>query len=141
MRWAIAAVLVACGATGYDPHDPTHLTCPCDDPQTCYDEAAELDKRGETAETGEQLLVLSQCACLEGSLAGCNTLAHYAKDWVEACEHDEEPKRSCAIAGFVYEHAARVPERSGHTFHRDAAAAKAAFDKACRAGATNVCNR
>jgi hypothetical protein len=143
MRWAIAVALVACGAqvTGYDPKDPTHLVCPCDDPQTCYDQAAELDKRGETAETGEELLELSQCACLEGSMGGCNTLAHFAKDWVAACDRDEDPKNSCAIAGFVHEHAVRVPDRSGRTFHRDAAAAKAAFDKACRAGATNVCNR
>jgi len=139
----VAIVPIACGTqvTGYDPNDPTHLTCPCDDPQTCYEQAAELDKQGETAETGEKLLELSQCACLEGSMAGCNTLGHFAKDWVAACDRDAETRNSCAIAGYIHEHAVRVPQGSGKTFHRDPAAAKAAFDKACRAGATVVCNR
>jgi hypothetical protein len=145
MRRVVVAfvITIGCGAqvTGYDPNDPTHLTCPCDDPDTCYEQAATLDKQGETAETGEKLLELSQCACLEGSFAGCNTLGHFAKDWVRACDDDRETRNSCAIAGYIYEHAVRVPDRSGKTFHRDPAAAKAAFDKACRAGATVVCNR
>jgi TPR repeat protein len=139
---AVAAVIAfACApqATGYDASDPTKLTCPCDDPQTCYESAARLDEQGETAETGEQLLELAQCACLEGSFAGCNTLAHFAKDWVAACERGDDVARSCTIAGFVHEHAARVPEGSGKTFHRDPVAARTAFDKACQAGSAVAC--
>ena len=96
------AIAFACAPqlTGYDASDPTKLTCPCDDPQTCYESAARLDEQGETAETGEQLLELAQCACFEGSVAGCNTLAHFAKDWVAAC--DGTRHRSCTIAGFVH---------------------------------------
>ncbi|HEY1958282.1 MAG TPA: hypothetical protein VGH28_21845 [Polyangiaceae bacterium] len=135
--------LVCCGpqVTGYDVSDPTKLTCPCDDPDTCYESAAQLDQRGENAETGEKLLELSQCACLEGSYAGCNTLAHFAKDWVAACDADREPAKSCAIAGFIHEHAVRLPGSSGRSFHRDPAAAKAAFEKACRAGSATACRR
>lgn len=138
-----AAALVACFAqrTGYDPKDPTRLVCPCDDADACYGAAAALDQRGETAETGEELLELAQCACLEGSFAGCNTLAHFAKDWVAACDRGEKTADSCTIAGFVHLHAALVPPASGRTFHHDAAAARAAFDKACAAGSAVACAR
>ncbi len=138
-----AILFCACGAqvTGYDASDPTKLTCPCDDGATCYEAAAQLDKGGETAETGEQLLELSQCACLEGSMAGCNTLGHFAKDWVAACDRDDDPANSCAIAGFIHEHGVRVPNLNGRTFHHDPAAAKTAFEKSCRAGSVIACRR
>jgi organic hydroperoxide reductase OsmC/OhrA len=71
LSWIVVlAAGCAAQATGYDAADPTKLTCPCDDAETCYRSSAEVDKRGENAQTGEQLLVLSQCACFEGSMAG-----------------------------------------------------------------------
>ncbi|CAN5640544.1 hypothetical protein BH09MYX1_BH09MYX1_30090 [soil metagenome] len=136
------ALLVAClgGTPGYDAKDPTVIVCGCHDGQTCYDAAAEADSRlGETDESAEQLLYLSQCACFQDSIAGCNTLAHFAKDWVAECDAGKDVARSCAIAGFVHHHAVSVPPRSGRSFHRDPAAAKAAFARACSAGSRIAC--
>ncbi len=139
---ALAVTLAACAAsaTGYDAKDPTKLTCPCDDPRTCYEAAADLDTaRGETAETGEQLLLLAQCACFEGSMAGCNTLGHFVRDHVKACDRGESVATSCTISGFVYRHGVGLPRMSGASVHHDPAAAHAAFDRACRAGSAIAC--
>ena len=136
-------VLVACfgpQVTGYDAADPTRLVCPCDDGDTCYESAAKLaEQQGETAETGEPLLEYAQCACLEGSYAGCNTLGHFAKDWVDLCNASQDVAKACTMTGFIYEHAVRLP--AGKSVHRDAALSKAAFAKACQAGSTVACRQ
>lgn len=144
-RVAILAALVlfvACvGKTpGYSLSHPTEIVCGCHEPDECYDHASKLSKdRGETAATGEQLLYFSQCACFEGSFAGCNTLGHFAKDFVRACEGGDDVKNSCTIAGFVYLHGVRVPPRSGRSYDADPAKASALFKRACEAGAAEAC--
>ncbi len=139
----LAAVVAACvtsGPLGYHPQNPTELTCPCDDGQSCYQMTVELaEQRGETAETGEGLLALAQCACFQGSSAGCNTLAHFGKDYLASCEAGREVATSCTIAGMIHRHALRVPAISGRSYDRDPAAAKSAFDRACQAGARVAC--
>ena len=142
LLFGVTAVACLGGTPGYDPQDPTKIVCGCHDGQSCYDAAAEMDTRlGETGESAEELLYLSQCACFQDSMAGCNTLAHYAKDWVGACERGEEVAKSCAIAGFVHTHAVAVPQMSGRSFKRDPAAAHAAFARACAAGSQLACQR
>lgn len=134
------ALLSAClPSPGYSASDPGEITCGCHDGQSCYDAAAEVDARGENGSTGEALLYYSQCACFQGSMAGCNTLAHFAKDWVSACERGDDVVNSCAVAGFVYHHGVRVPARNGRSFDRDAALAKASFERACAAGSAVAC--
>ncbi len=135
--------LAACGVgftPGWSPSDPTVLTCGCDEAVACYDAVAALDSReGETAENADELIYLAQCACFLGSMAGCNTLGHYAKDWVHACERGEDVARSCGIAGAIYHHGVRVPHPHGRSVPHDPAAAKAAFDRACQAGSKTAC--
>ena len=127
---------------GYNPKHPSEVICGCHDPDTCYQGASDLaSSRGENAETGEELLYFAQCACFEGSRAGCNTLAHFTKDWVRACESGTDPANSCTIAGFVYEHGVRVPNGAGRSFDRDPAAAASAFKQACDAGSRIACMR
>jgi hypothetical protein len=82
---ALAMYGCSAAADGYDPSSPTHYTCGCDGADACYEAAASLDGKGEKAETGEELLYLSQCACSQGSVGGCNTISHFAKDYVHAC--------------------------------------------------------
>ncbi len=138
----LGASAVACGGgtPGYDANDPTKLTCGCHDGGACYAAAAATAERlGETGESAEELLSLSQCACFQGSRAGCNTLAHYAKDWVAACEGGKDVARSCAIAGFVHTHAVTVPQMSGKSWRRDATLARSAFTRACDAGSQIAC--
>ena len=142
-RTSAALLFTAClsgNTPGYSASSPTEITCGCHDGQSCYDAAAEIDKtRGENASTGEELLYYSQCACFQGSMAGCNTLGHFAKDWVKACERGDDIANSCAIAGFVHHHGVRVPRLNGRSYDRDAAAAKAEFDRACAAGSKVAC--
>lgn len=141
---ALFLVLIAActpSVPGYSKSQPSHLTCGCDGAQACYDGAAHLaESRGETADTGEELLYLAQCACFEGSMAGCNTIAHFAKDYVAACEAGKNAKDSCTIAGMVHLHGVRVPDRNGRSFEPDPAAASAAFAKGCEAGAKPACD-
>ena len=66
ITFVFGAGVIAClgGTPGYDPQDPTKIVCGCHDGQSCYDAAAETDTRlGETGESAEELLYLSQCAC------------------------------------------------------------------------------
>jgi hypothetical protein len=135
-----ASLVAACAAPGYNPARPTEIVCGCHDGASCYDAVAAVAKaRGENAESGEELLYLAQCACFQESFAGCNTLAHFAKDWVAACEAGKEVANACTIAGLVHEHGVRVPRLSGRSFDRDPAAARAAFERACQAGAAIAC--
>jgi hypothetical protein len=135
-----ATLVSGCAVDGYDPQAPTKVTCGCGDGDACYQGGAQLaSASGETAETGEQLLYFSQCACFEGSMAGCNTISHFAKDYVRACETGVDVKNSCTIAGFVYRHGVQVPNLNGRSFDADSKAASSAFAKACQAGATNAC--
>ncbi len=120
MTAALASVLVACAvkAPGYSASSPTQITCGCHDGATWYDETAALaTRRGENADSAEELLYLSQCACFQGSMAGCNTLGHFAKDWTRACEHGDDVATSL----------------------HDPAASRAAFEKAGAAGAAVAC--
>jgi hypothetical protein len=139
----VAALLSSCGlfaTPGYDPDDPSKVVCGCHDGQTCFEEATALaNDKGETAETGEDLLYLTQCACFQGSVAGCNIISHFAKDWVRACERGDDVKNSCAIAGFVHHHGVLVPQINGRSFKRDPKAAAKAFARACNAGSP-VCD-
>lgn len=125
---------------GYDADDPTKVTCACGDGVSCYEGAADLaSKKGENAETGEHLLYLAQCACFQGTPAGCNTVSHFAKDFVAACDAGENVRDACAIAGYVHEHGVRVPPMNGRSFPRNPEAAASAFRRACDAGASVVC--
>jgi hypothetical protein len=75
----LVILLASCAgkAPGYSASSPTEITCGCHDGATCYDETAALaTKRGENADSAEELLYLSQCACFQGSMAGCNTHGH-----------------------------------------------------------------
>jgi hypothetical protein len=144
-RWLIAAAIF-CGACaidrepGWSARNPTEVICGCHDGDSCYEGAAQLAaRRGETADTAEELLYFSQCACFQGSLAGCNTLGHFAKDGVRACDAGRDVANSCAIAGFVHRHGVRIPPLNGRSWDRDPVAAAAAFDRACRAGAQVAC--
>ncbi len=140
---AVGSLLLAsCAgkAPGYSASSPTEITCGCHDGATCYDETAALaTKRGENADSAEELLYLSQCACFQGSMAGCNTLGHFAKDWTRACEHGDDVATSCTVTGFVYLHGVAVPRLNGRSFLHDPAASRAAFEKACAAGAAVAC--
>ena len=140
---ALALFVGACGlfaTPGYDPDDPTKVVCGCHDGQTCFEAATALaNEKGENAETGEDLLYYTQCACFQGSMAGCNIISHFAKDWVRACERGDDVKNSCAIAGFVHQHGVLVPQINGRSFPRDPEAAAKAFTLACNAGSP-VCD-
>lgn len=140
---ALAALAGACGlfqTPGYSPSNPAEITCGCHEGTECYQGAAELAKtRGENAATAEELMYFTQCACFQGSMAGCNTLSHFAKDWVAACDRGENVADACTIAGMVFHHGTRVPSLNGRSFPRDAAAAKAAFERACQAGSQVAC--
>jgi hypothetical protein len=140
----LAALLPACGmfqTPGYDAASPGEVTCGCHDGETCYEGASSLAKeKGENDATAEQLMYFAQCACFQGSMAGCNTLGHFAKDWTRACTEDRDVKTSCAIAGLVYYHGLQIPRRNGRSFDRDPAAAKAAFEKGCKAGSPVACS-
>jgi hypothetical protein len=126
---------------GYQPSDPGNLVCPCDDADTCYQEAARLDQeKGEKAETAEQLMVYSQCACFEGFIYACDTIGYFARDWVNACKNGVEIARSCAIAGFVFWHGVQNRGAHGRSFDRDVDAARSAFTKACQAGSKVACD-
>jgi organic hydroperoxide reductase OsmC/OhrA len=137
---ALALVLAACNSPGYDPENPGRVSCGCNSGDECYEAAASLDAKGETAETGEQLLYYAQCACFEGAVGGCNTVSHFAKDHVAACKANRNVRDSCAIAGFVYRHGVQVPSLNGRSFDRDPAASAAAFRNACSAGAQIACS-
>jgi TPR repeat protein len=118
------------------------VTCGCHDGPSCYDEAAQLaSRRGEQAATAEELMYLTQCACFQGSSAGCNALGHFAKDAVKACEQGSKIDDSCTIAGLVYLHGVQVSPRHGRSYDRDPAIARRAFERACRAGAATACER
>jgi TPR repeat protein len=140
---ALVSGLVACAgkAPGYSASSPTEITCGCHDGATfCYDETAALAaKRGENADSAEELLYLSQRACFQESMAGCNTLGHFAKDWIKSCEHGDDVATSCTVAGFIYLHGVAVPRLNGRSYLHDPAASRAAFEKACAAGATVAC--
>ncbi|HTR50012.1 MAG TPA: hypothetical protein VMJ10_04835 [Kofleriaceae bacterium] len=136
---ALVFVLAACNSPGYDPANPGRVSCGCNS-DDCYEAAARLDAKGETAENGEQLLYYAQCACFDGSTGGCNTVSHFAKDHVAACKADKNVRDSCAIAGFVYRHGVQVPKFNGRSFDRDPVASSAAFGKACSAGAQIACS-
>ena len=140
MTVTIAGVLASCGpAPGYHGGK---VVCGCHDPDTCYAGAAETaSRKGENAETAEPLMYFSQCACFQGSRAGCNTLAHFAKDWTAACEDERDVATSCTIAGLVHEHGVQVPRLAGRSFDANPAKAKAAFERACQAGSRIACER
>lgn len=136
----LCCAAIACAPPGYNPSHPAEVVCGCHDGQSCYEGAAALAKeRGETAETGEELMYYAQCACFQGSLAGCNTLGHFSRDYVKACEAGKDVATSCTIAGLVHRHGVRLPRMSGRSFDRDPAAARAAFERACQAGAAVAC--
>jgi hypothetical protein len=137
----LGLVVASCGPLpGYSPDNPAQVTCGCDDEVSCYENASRLaSAQGETAETGETLLYFAQCACFEGEMAGCNTISHFAKDYVADCEAGRDVRNSCAIAGFVHRHGVLVPQLNGRSFPPDQEAAKAAFSKACSAGAKLAC--
>lgn len=137
-----SALLASCASEqpGYSPTQPTKIVCGCHDGATCYEETARLaSKRGENAETAEELLYLAQCACFQESFAGCNTLAHFAKDHIAACERDDDVATSCTVAGFVYVHGMSVTRISGRSYVHDNVLARVAFGKACKAGAAIAC--
>jgi hypothetical protein len=138
----LAAALPACGlfqTPGYSAASPGEVVCGCHDGESCYTAAADLASAGEKDTNGEQIMYFAQCACFQGSVAGCNTLSHFAKDYVAACAQDHDVRTSCAIAGFVHYHGVQVPRLNGRSFDRDAAAAKAELEKACRAGSQVAC--
>jgi hypothetical protein len=137
---ALALALAGCNSPGYDPANPGRVSCGCDSGDDCYEAAARLDAKGETAESGEQLLYFAQCACFHGSPGGCNTVSHFAKDHIDACKAGKNVRDSCAIAGFVYRHGVLVPNFNGRSFDRDPVASAAAFAKACNAGAQIACS-
>jgi hypothetical protein len=138
---AAALVVAACGPKpGYVATEPDQLVCGCQSGYECYDEVSKLAAReGETAESSERLLYLSQCACFQGSTAGCNTISHFARDHVAACERGENVAMACTVSGFVHYHGVTVPRLHGPSFERSLAIAKIAFGKACRAGSTVAC--
>jgi hypothetical protein len=137
---AIALALGACRSPGYDPANPGRVSCGCGGPDECYEAAARLDAKGETAESAEQLLYYAQCACFGGSIGGCNTISHFARDQVAACKAGQNFPDSCAIAGFVYRHGVQVPSSNGRSYDRDPVASVAAFATACSAGAQIACS-
>jgi len=141
----VAALSPACAAVVQEPRysasNPGQVSCGCEDGVACYQAASDLaSTRGEKDSTGEQLVYLAQCACFQGSAAGCNTLSHFAKDYVAACAQDRDAATSCAIAGFVHYHGAQVPRLNRRSFDRDPAAARTEFEKACRAGSSIACS-
>ena len=141
MLWfCVLGVMTSCSAApGYHGGK---LVCGCHEPDTCYRSAADVASRqGANAETAETLMYFAQCACFQGSRAGCNTLAHFAKDWTRACEEGRDVSTSCAIAGFVYVHGVQIPRLAGSSFDADPAAAASAFQRACRAGSRVACER
>lgn len=110
--------------------------------RACYDAAAALaSARGETAETADDLVSFTQRACARHAIAGCNTLAHYAKDAIADCDAGHDVRNSCAAAGVVYVRGVDVPPVHGRSVEPDAAKAQAAFAKSCAAGAPSSCNR
>ncbi len=140
----VAASLPACALfqpPGYSASSPGQVSCGCGDGDACYSAAAELAKTsGEKDSTAEQLMYFAQCACFQGSVGGCNTLSHFAKDYVAACAQDRDVANACAIAGLVHYHGVQVPRLNGRSFDRDPAAAKAELEKACRAGSQVGCS-
>jgi TPR repeat protein len=139
---ALLALLASCVSEqpGYSPTQPTKIICGCHDGATCYEETAKLaSKRGENADTAEELLYLAQCACFQKSMAGCNTLGHFAKDHIAACDRGDDVATSCTVAGFVYLHGMSVPKVSGRSYDHDNVLARAAFDKACKAASAPAC--
>lgn len=139
---ACVTLLASCASEppGYSPTQPTKIVCGCHDGTTCYEATAALaSSRGENADSAEELLYLAQCACFQGSFAGCNTLGHFVKDHLAACERDEETATSCSVAGFVHLHGMSVPRMSGRSHDHDYAAAHIAFARACKAGAAAAC--
>jgi hypothetical protein len=140
----VAVLSSACGALfpapGYSTSNPGQVSCRCDDGATCYQAAFDLaSTSGEKDSTGERLMYLAQCACFQGSIAGCNALSHFAKDYVAACAADHDTATSCAIAGFVHYHGAQVPRLNSRSFERDPAAARTEFAKGCHAGSSIAC--
>ena len=106
----------------------------------CYAAASEIDSsQGENENTAEVLLDLVAKACERGSFAGCNTIGHYAKDAVAACEKGDEIKITCTIAGFVHRRGIKIPPMAGKSYDVDAKASDAAFKKACDAGSQPAC--
>jgi hypothetical protein len=141
----VVALSPACGAgfqeAGYSTSKPGQVACGCHDGEACYQAASDLGSNsGEKDSTGEQLMYFAQCACFQGSVAGCNTLSHFAKDYVAACAEDRDAATSCAIAGFVHYHGVQVPRLNGRSFDRDPAVARTEFEKACRAGSSIACS-
>lgn len=138
-----AFAVAACAskqAGGYDAADPTKLSCACGDANECYEAASALaEDKGENAGTGERLLVFAQCACFEGDPGGCNTISHFAKDAIAACDAGDDLKNSCTIAGYVFLHGVRVPPVNGRSFDADAAQARAHFERACQIGEKLAC--
>jgi TPR repeat protein len=141
---AVATSLPACGlfpSPGYSASNPGQVVCGCHDGDACYEAAAQLaSTNGETDADGEELMYLAQCACFQGSVGGCNTLGHFAKDYVAACAQDQDVAKSCALAGLVHYHGVQVPRGNGRSFDRDPTAAKAELEKACRAGSRVACS-
>jgi hypothetical protein len=110
--------------------------------RSCYEAASALaSAKGETADTAEDLVMFAQRACARHVPAGCNTLAHYAKDAIADCDAGVEAKDSCAAAGFVYARGVDVPPINGRSIEADATRAAAAFARSCAAGAKISCNR
>ncbi len=147
MRY-LAAAVVALGACASRPNGGTFPCDRADDPaDACYEATAHFDEaNGETAESGESLLAQAQHACDLGSNAACNTIGHFAHDAIGACDAGAKVRDTCAIAGYVHAHGVNLPHGGGAmspgaSIAIDAAAAHAAFAKACAAGATIVCNR
>ncbi len=147
MRYFAAAIF----AVGACASRPSGGTFPCDgagDPaDACYEATAHFDEaNGETAESGESLLAQAQHACDIGSRAACNTIGHFARDAIAACNAGAKIRDECAIAGYVYARGVQLPPGGGAmspgaSVAIDATAAHAAFARACAAGATLVCSR
>jgi TPR repeat protein len=124
---------------GWTKSNPGKVTCACDYADACYDGASRTAARGETDQNAEQILYYAQCACFLGSMAGCNTLGHYTKDNIRWCEAGEDVANSCAATGYFFHHGVQLPQGAGPSHDRDEAQARAAFDKACKAGSKVAC--
>lgn len=127
---------------GDDPTAIYRKYCELGGAQACYEAAASLaSSKGETAETAEELVVFAQRACSRHVMAGCNTLAHYAKDAIHDCDRHDQERDTCAAAGVVWSRGVSVPPLNGASFEPDAAKAHTAFAVSCAAGAQVSCGK
>ncbi len=127
---------------GDDPTAIWRKYCELGGAQSCYEAASSLaSTKGETAETAEELVVFAQRACARHVMAGCNTLAHYAKDAIHDCDLHDHERDTCAAAGVVWSRGVSVPPLNGPSFEPDAAKAHAAFAASCAAGAQISCGK